>query len=316
MQINFSPEELMAFGQQLLDPNPNFRNQQELAYYYAAKLFQANDNNPDVLALMSAHLIRRQELHKALAMAQHGLATHAQHTGLLRNLYHIQRHLGAHADATHSLIQLYEQDAAGRAIKHYLDNQTNWRVVLGPGEHYYEGWLNLDLIPHDPRFIWFDARAPLWLPDESADIVFSEHMIEHISYADGVALLTDIFRVLKPGGMVRIATPDLARTCALAGERSAIQQNYVNYINQTFGGHYNNQASFAINNMFFTYNHAFVYDAATLRDSFERAGFVDITEQTPRQSDYPMMRNLEMHHLLGHDWIEDYQTLVLEARRP
>jgi predicted SAM-dependent methyltransferase len=41
------------------------------------------------------------------------------------------------------------------------------------------------------------------------DYVFSEHMIEHVSYAEGLLMLRECLRVLKPGGRIRIATPSL-----------------------------------------------------------------------------------------------------------
>ena len=41
------------------------------------------------------------------------------------------------------------------------------------------------------------------------DYVFSEHMIEHIKYQDGLKMLNESFRVLKPSGKIRISTPDL-----------------------------------------------------------------------------------------------------------
>ena len=317
MQITLMSEELLAIGQQLLDPNPNMRNQRELALHYIVKLFQSNPGNPDTMAMMAAQFIRMKEWGQALAITSPGIVAHPAHVGLLKHHHHIQQRLGDDRGANNTLQLLYQHDASGQKIKAYLDSQPVARVVLGPGEHYYPGWLHLDLIPNDNRIAWFDARAPLWLPEASMDYVFSEHMIEHIVYDEGVDLLMDIFRVLKPGGRTRIATPDLARTCALAADtRNVTQQNYVNFINQSFGGDYNNRASFVINNMFFTYNHAFVYDEITLSEAMERAGFTNITRYLPRSSDTPDLADKEMHHLLGHMWVEDYQTLVLEATKP
>src|SRR6185369_15459 len=41
------------------------------------------------------------------------------------------------------------------------------------------------------------------------DLIYSEHFIEHFKVEQGVALLREFHRLLKPGGVVRTATPDL-----------------------------------------------------------------------------------------------------------
>jgi predicted SAM-dependent methyltransferase len=45
----------------------------------------------------------------------------------------------------------------------------------------------------------------------SVDVVYSSHMIEHLDRAEARGFLTEVRRVLRPGGVVRIAAPDLTR---------------------------------------------------------------------------------------------------------
>jgi hypothetical protein len=49
------------------------------------------------------------------------------------------------------------------------------------------------------------------LPDESCDIVFCSHVFEHIPHVKLPLVIAEINRVLKPGGIFRVLTPDLAR---------------------------------------------------------------------------------------------------------
>ena len=49
------------------------------------------------------------------------------------------------------------------------------------------------------------------LPDESCDVVFCSHVFEHIPHVKLPLVIAEINRVLKPGGIFRILTPDLAR---------------------------------------------------------------------------------------------------------
>lgn len=60
------------------------------------------------------------------------------------------------------------------------------------------------------RVSYLDAAKPFPYADETFDYVFSEHMIEHIPWKDGLQMLRECKRVLKGKGIVRIATPDLA----------------------------------------------------------------------------------------------------------
>ena len=48
------------------------------------------------------------------------------------------------------------------------------------------------------------------LPDESCEIVFCSHVFEHIPHTQLPLVLSEINRVLCPGGVLRILTPDLA----------------------------------------------------------------------------------------------------------
>jgi hypothetical protein len=55
-----------------------------------------------------------------------------------------------------------------------------------------------------------DATA-MDIPDESCDIVFCSHVFEHIPHTKLPLVLSEINRVLKPGGVLRLLTPDLKK---------------------------------------------------------------------------------------------------------
>jgi SAM-dependent methyltransferase len=48
------------------------------------------------------------------------------------------------------------------------------------------------------------------LSDESCDIVFCSHVFEHIPHTRLPTILSEINRILRPGGILRLLTPDLA----------------------------------------------------------------------------------------------------------
>lgn len=56
----------------------------------------------------------------------------------------------------------------------------------------------------------FDLRVGLPFPDESLDLIYSEHVLEHFVFKDFVKLLNECHRTLRPGGRISIAIPDPA----------------------------------------------------------------------------------------------------------
>lgn len=80
---------------------------------------------------------------------------------------------------------------------------------LGHGAKVLPGWTNIDIEGDGVRTFAWDLTSPFPVPDRSIDCIYSEHFIEHISLTDGAALLAECRRVLVPGGVVRLSTPDL-----------------------------------------------------------------------------------------------------------
>ncbi len=83
------------------------------------------------------------------------------------------------------------------------------KLVLGDTNNRFTcwGWETVDLVDSD---YLLDLRTEvLPLSDNSANLVFSSHMIEHISDASASRLFLEIYRILRPGGTLRLVTPDL-----------------------------------------------------------------------------------------------------------
>lgn len=81
---------------------------------------------------------------------------------------------------------------------------------LGCQIHYFDGWINQDVVSDDINIkaeLYCDA-AKLPLEDNSIDFIYSGHLIEHY-YPDTVEeAVKEWHRVLKPGGRIVIVTPD------------------------------------------------------------------------------------------------------------
>lgn len=64
------------------------------------------------------------------------------------------------------------------------------------------------------------------LPDEAFDVVYHSHLLEHFTKPAAAAFLKECFRVLRPGGVIRVAVPDL----------EAIARNYLLALEKTKSG--------------------------------------------------------------------------------
>jgi predicted SAM-dependent methyltransferase len=84
-------------------------------------------------------------------------------------------------------------------------------VNVGCGARFDGRWVNLDGEPLAPEVEQYDCRQKLRFQDNTVDVIYSSHVIEHLSPGIARRFLREAFRVLKPGGLIRLATPDLER---------------------------------------------------------------------------------------------------------
>lgn len=107
-------------------------------------------------------------------------------------------------------------------IRKTSDGQANlhiWRIGVSYGRQkgpvYRKEWNNLffSLLPQPPELEgivhYADVRKPLNFPDNSFDAIYSFHIIEHLSCKEAKCFLRELCRILKPGGICRVSTPDL-----------------------------------------------------------------------------------------------------------
>lgn len=73
---------------------------------------------------------------------------------------------------------------------------------------HYEHYVTVDLKGGEGWAVEHDLSRPFPLPQESVDRIISEHFFEHVAEEDAVELLRECHRVLKRGGLLRIAVPD------------------------------------------------------------------------------------------------------------
>lgn len=121
-----------------------------------------------------------------------------------------------HLPENHEVLT-YNEIRFGEFPKEVLEGDGKVKLNLGCYmTQFHHGWVNLDYHEHLHQFaqangykyqVW---KAPAGLPfgTETVDLIYTSHMLEHLSYADGKALLRECRRVLKPDGNLRAIVPD------------------------------------------------------------------------------------------------------------
>lgn len=103
---------------------------------------------------------------------------------------------------------------------------------LGCGDKYVSSseWLNADMLPVGEEVVRCNFLKGIPFESHRFELVYHSHVLEHFAKDDGEKFIAECYRVLKPGGIIRIALPNLeviAREYlknlerALAGEENA-----------------------------------------------------------------------------------------------
>jgi predicted SAM-dependent methyltransferase len=145
-------------------------------------------------------------------------------------------------------------------------SRLNW----GCGEHPQPGWLNSDVKDVPGIDIVADVRVGLPLPSASIDYIASVHALPELPYRDLVPALTELRRVLKPGGVLRLALPDLERGI------EAYQRGDRDYFHVPDEDARSVGAKFVTQMIWYGYSRSlFVHDF--VEELLQRAGFAQVT---------------------------------------
>jgi predicted SAM-dependent methyltransferase len=194
----------------------------------------------------------------------------------------------------------------------YLRSTDEPRLQLGGGPNLLEGWLNADVV-NGEIFLNVTRRFPI--PDASLAYVYTEHMIEHVSEEQGQHVLRESHRVLRPGGVLRLTTPDLRKVITIYADDNPVVSldECLAFLNETLPNQPHPRAAQMLNTYMRAWGHQFVYDEEDLRAKLLEAGFSDVKRVEPGQSEHEALKDLERHEPL---WANTAEAMCLEATRP
>jgi predicted SAM-dependent methyltransferase len=200
----------------------------------------------------------------------------------------------------------------------YLETTEEPKLHMGCGDLILPGWLNCDAYPRRLGVAYCNATRRFPFPDNVLAYVFTEHMIEHLSQRGGENFIRESLRILRPGGRVRIATPDLNKIIALKrSDLTNTEREYLAWQTAQIPNAIDGSPCFTINTFVRAWGHAFIYDFDTLKQILERNGYTDVQEYVPGESDVPALRNLERHaEIFPNPAFNLIETIVVEAAKP
>jgi predicted SAM-dependent methyltransferase len=129
----------------------------------------------------------------------------------------------------------------------------------------------------DRYFLHHDAFEPYPIEDESFEFAHSEHFIEHLPLDSAIAWLRETRRLVRSGGLVRLATPDLRKYVEgyldpegsfFAEHREALLE-----IPKFRESGVPDRRGFMVNQIFRYFNHQWIYDLEEVRAAAGEAGF-------------------------------------------
>jgi predicted SAM-dependent methyltransferase len=140
------------------------------------------------------------------------------------------------------------------------------------------------------RFANAALRIPC--PDNSAAAVYSSHMIEHLDRMEAAAFLTEASRILRPGGVLRVAAPDLA----LLADRYAATGDADEFVTNIYMGQARpvgmlSRAKLALVG---PRHHLWMYDGHSLSRLMSDVGFADVVIVPPGKTNITEPEGLDL----------------------
>lgn len=89
------------------------------------------------------------------------------------------------------------------------------KINLGSGHWKLQGWINVDIDPASRPDVLVDLAQPLPFGDGVASCMHTEDFVDQLTLPQARDFLAECHRVLEPGGVLRVLTPDLSKLARL-----------------------------------------------------------------------------------------------------
>lgn len=201
------------------------------------------------------------------------------------------------------------------------------KIIFGRHWARQPGWL---ILSEEEQ----DITKPLTFADGSADAVFTEHVLEHVSFLEGAAFMREALRVLKKGGVFRVVCPVTEKLLAFtaSGDRD---REYLRCLERQFKAENELFAQFGfdglkefdkvflLNSVFTGHGHKFIWSAALIERVLKALGYSEVRIYPPGEGSRPeyCLERRRRGIYLGSDpaedrapgWVYDAESMAVEA---
>jgi predicted SAM-dependent methyltransferase len=171
-----------------------------------------------------------------------------------------------------------------------------------------DGWFLVNVNATTPHYM--DGTKRWIFEDGSLSHVYADNMIEHVPLAGGRRFFAEALRCLRPGGILRLVTPDVRHHVELYLRGVDVHHDALAEEYRKLGvtlEHPIDMLRTPIGE--FGHHSGYVYDFETLEDELLRAGFSKVQRMEMGESNDPKLRGLEQRPEHGP------LQLVVEATR-
>ena len=145
------------------------------------------------------------------------------------------------------------------------------KLHLGCGDRNIPGFINIDIRKTNAVDISGDISKGLPYKDGSVDLIYSCANIEHFGRHEWVEIIRYWFKLLKPGGTLRLSTADFTEVC----KEYTKNQDITKLLGFVVGGQKNDYDW-----------HGMVFDFKLLKNELEKIGFKNIKRYDWRQTEH------------------------------
>ena len=97
------------------------------------------------------------------------------------------------------------------------------KLHLGCGERFIEGYKHIDIIERDHiDHVAYVDHLP-FIEDNCVEVIYACHLLEHFKRKDFMRVLAEWYRVLRPGGVLRISVPDFEQAIKIYQETGDLE---------------------------------------------------------------------------------------------
>ncbi len=160
---------------------------------------------------------------------------------------------------------------------------------------------------HEHGIGFVDVAGPLPYADSTVAVVYSSHMLEHLTRETAGRFLNEAFRVLEDGGIIRLVVPDLGEIVKTY-ERDQDADHFVGSLKMAYPSGSTRRERLRELVVGFR-AHRWMYDAASLTALLTAAGFKDATVLSPGETTIDDPGALDLHEREGGSlYVEAYKA--------